>query len=265
MYFINGLLFIGFWPGDTYKFGLLSYHNRGHMLERLDTDLVDEKEAIHRQGIMASYGWLHAQANFLGFTTFNDITYPLVTQCIVTNGQLWSFYVYQLNTMLFHHKNIKENPKKNICWATKEMKLFEEIQDGKIIGFNEDVLKTLVKFYSNASKSRDGVELEPYLSKEEKLIADYEDDEKRQWLEREYKFITSNRPRHTLPYEIYHWEKIYKIDHKKRPFEARRRPFELFIDPWKRKYDERQSAYIPRKLRPHLKHNQGRYAKEYFP
>lgn len=214
---------------------------------------------------MASFGWLNAQANFLGFTTYNDITYPLVTQCVITNGQFWSFYVYQLNTLLVHSKNAEENPKKNVCWATKEFKLFEEIKDGKIIGFNDDVLKILCKFYANVPQKRVGVELRPYLSDKEKLIADYEDNDKREWLEREYKFITSNRPRNMLPYEIYHWEKIYKIDHKMRPFDARRRPFELFINPWARKYDERSPRYIPRKHRPDLPRHKGRYAKEYFP
>ncbi|KRT86357.1 hypothetical protein AMK59_2522, partial [Oryctes borbonicus] len=69
----------GFWPGDSYEHGLLSYHSREHLINRnFPHDNVD---ALHRQGILASFGWLNAQANYLGFTTYNDITYPLVTQC----------------------------------------------------------------------------------------------------------------------------------------------------------------------------------------
>lgn len=253
----------GFWPGETHQFGLISYHKRGHMLERPYED--DHLEGLHRQGILASFSWLNAQANFLGFTTYNDLTYPLLTQTVITNGQLWSFYVYQLNTMLMHLRFEDQNQKKNICWATKELKLFEEIKDHKVIGFNDDVLKMLIKFYTNIPKERVGVEMRPYLSKEENVIAEYADDDKRQWLEREYKFITSNRPRHKLPYEVYHWEKIYKIDHKKRVMDPRRRPFELFINPWNRPYDERKPFYIPRKFRPDVKKHVGRNAKEYFP
>ncbi|KAF5273039.1 hypothetical protein FQR65_LT04781 [Abscondita terminalis] len=253
----------GFWPGDTHQFGLMSYHKRGHMLHRTFSD--DHLDGLHRQGMLASFSWLNAQANFLGFNTYNDLTYPLLTQTIITNGQIWSFYVYQLNTMLIHRRFGDENPRNNICWATNEFKLFEEIKDQKVIGFNDDVLKLLVKLYANVPKVRSGVELRPYLSKEEQVIADYADDDKRQWLEREYKFITSNRPRYQLPYEIYHWEKIYKIDHKRRIMDARRRPFELFINPWNRRYDERKPFYIPRKLRPDVKKHVGRDAKEYFP
>ncbi|KAK5650349.1 hypothetical protein RI129_001378 [Pyrocoelia pectoralis] len=255
----------GFWPGDANQFGLLGYHRRGHMLKRDYNDSMENEEAVHRQGILASFSWLNAQANHLGFTTYNDITYPLTTQCVITNGQIWSFYIYQLNTMLMNLRYIDDNSKINVCWGTKELKLYEEIRDGKVIGFNEDILKTLVSFYTNVPLERSGIKLRPFLSSSEKLIADYEDDDKRKWLETEYKFITSDRPRHYLPYEVYHWEKIYKIDHKKRPMDARRRPFELSINPWDRTYDDRQARYIPRKHRPHLKRHIGRYAKEYFP
>ena len=69
-----------------------------------------------------------------GFSTFNDMTYPLVTQTVITNGKLWSFYVYQLNTSLLHAEHTSNNPRHNLCWGTPELKLFEAIEDGKVIG-----------------------------------------------------------------------------------------------------------------------------------
>lgn len=223
------------------------------------------KEALQRQAILASFGWLSAQANFLGFTTFNDITYPMVTQTIITDGQSWNFYVYQMNTMLVHSKHTSENPLRNLCWASKDYKLFEEVQSGRVVGFNDETLKNLIRFYANAPQERLGVNLRPYLSKEAQYSADYEDDDKRNWLEREYKFLVSNRPRFKLPYEIYAWEKIYKIDNKTRPMDKKLRPFELHQRVWDRRLDARQPNYIPRALRPHLPRHKGRYAKEYFP
>ncbi|XP_044761945.1 28S ribosomal protein S30, mitochondrial [Coccinella septempunctata] len=255
----------GFWPGDQYRFGTVQYLKRGHHLNRSFGDPEDDAEALHRQGILGSFGWLSAQANLLGFNTFNDITYPMVAQTIITNGQLFSFYAYQMNTMLLHSENIVENPKRNVCWATPELKLYEKITDGKLEGFNEDILAKLVKFYANTPCQRLGVNLTPYLSPDEKVAADYEDEDKRKWLEREYKFITSNRPRHQLFDEIYSWERIYKVEHKTRPMDKRSRPFELRQNPAKRRYDERKPEYIPRKLRPDLPKNKGRDAKEYFP
>ncbi|XP_044259375.1 28S ribosomal protein S30, mitochondrial isoform X2 [Tribolium madens] len=255
----------GFWPGDSREFGFLSYHKRGHLITRHYNDVEDHKEAIDRQGILASFGWLNAQANYQGFTTFNDITYPFVTQTVVTNGQIWSFYVYQLNTIVNHSKFFTENPKRNVCWGTPEVKLFEGVENDKLIGFNDDVLKMLLKFYANAPEEKLGVNMKPFLGKEEKFIADYEDADKREWLEREYKFLVSNRPRDQLGYEIYAWEKIYKIDHQTRFMDKKRRPFEFKMKPSNRRLDERLPRYIPRALRPHLPRHKGRYAKEYFP
>lgn len=234
-------------------------------MDRKFKDAEDDAEALHRQGILGSFGWMSAQANLLGFNTFNDITYPMVAQTIISNGQFFSFYTYQMNTMLVHSENIIENPKRNVCWATPELKLYEKITDGKIEGFNEDILSKLVKFYANAPSQRLGLNLTPYLSQEEKVAADYQDEDKRKWLENEYKHITSNRPRMQLFDEIYAWERIYKVDHKTRPMDKKLRPFEFQINPAKRRYDDRKPKYIPRKLRPHLKKNQGRDAMEYFP
>ncbi|KAI4458469.1 mitochondrial 28s ribosomal protein s30/p52 pro-apototic protein [Holotrichia oblita] len=255
----------GFWPGDKYEYGLLSYHPRSYLIGRNYNDPLDNTESLHRQALLSCFGWLNAQANYLGFTTFNDITYPLVTQSAITNGQTWSFYVYQLNTILNHSKHVRENPKRNICWATPEMKLFEEIKDGKVVGFNDETLKMLIRYYANTPEERLGVNMKPYLNNEEKVCADYKDDDKRNWLEKEYKFLMANRPRYKEFYEVHHWEKIYKIDHQTRPNEARRRPFELNQKPSNRRLDHRQPAYIPRALRPDLPRNKGRYAKEYFP
>lgn len=255
----------GFWPGDKHQFGILQYLKRGHHLNRTFGDAEDDAEALHRQGILGSFGWLSAQASHLGFSTFNDITYPMVAQTIITNGKYFSFYTYQMNTMLLYSENITENPKRNVCWATPELKLYENITDGKLEGFNEDILSKLVKFYANTPCQRLGINLTPYLSQKEKVAADYEDVDKRKWLEKEYKFITSNRPRHQLLDEIYAWERIYKVIHKTRPMDKRVRPFELRQKPTDRRYDERKPEYIPRKLRPDLPKRLGRNAKEYFP
>lgn len=255
----------GFWPGDSNEFGLLSYHKRGHHLIRHYNDPVENEEAIYRQGILASFSWLFSQANFLGFNTFNDITYPLATQSIITNGKVWSFFVYQLNTMVYHSKHILQNPKRNLCWATPEMKLYELIDNGKLTGFNDEIIEILTKFYANAPEVRLGVDMKPYLSQAEKLSADYENSEKAAWLEKEYKFLTSNRSRKHLVPEIYSWEKIYKIDHKTMFMDKKRRPFEFHKNPFKRTLDDRKPGYIPRVLRPNLPRHKGRNANEYFP
>ena len=55
----------GFWPGDTNEFGLLSYHNRGYLKNRVE-EFLDDDEAITTQAIFASYAWLVSQASYQG-------------------------------------------------------------------------------------------------------------------------------------------------------------------------------------------------------
>jgi len=142
-----------------------------------------------------NFDFLHVY-KISGFSTFNDITYPLTTQTVITNGQWWSFFVYQLNTTLVHSEYADENPKRNICWITEPIKLFDKIENEKVHGLNEEVLKTLIKFYMNIPEERVSVDLKPYLGKSVKKIADIEHDERRNWLEKHYKHLVNNRPRH---------------------------------------------------------------------
>ncbi|KAG5339332.1 RT30 protein, partial [Acromyrmex charruanus] len=255
----------GFWPGDENEFGLLSYHNCTYLQTRPEK-YNDTSAALTIQAVLASYSWLLSQACYQGFSTFNDITYPLTTQTIITNGQWWSFFVYQLNTTLVHSEYADENLKRNICWITEPIKLFDKIENDKVHGLNEEVLKTLIKFYMNIPEERVGVNLKPYLGKSVKVIADIEHDGRRNWLEKQYKHLVANRPRHRRIPEIYDWQKIYIIRYKTRPMDKKREPWEFGIKMYKRTLDDHQPAYIPRRLRANpKKRNRGRWAKTYYP
>ena len=95
-----------------------------------------------------------------------------------------------------HSEYADENSKRNICWITEPIKLFDKIENDKVYGLNEEVLKNLIKFYMNIPEERVGVNLKPYLGKSVKVIADIEHDERRNWLEKQYKHLVANRPRH---------------------------------------------------------------------
>ncbi|XP_071449640.1 large ribosomal subunit protein mL65 [Hetaerina americana] len=238
----------GFWPGDPCEFGLMSFHKRNHINNRpKHYGACEHTESLHVQAILASYGWLFPLTCYQGFSTYNDVTYPLVTQTVITDGQFWSFYMYQLNTTIMHSHYSTDNPRRNLCWGTPEMQLYEKIEDGKVVGLNEDVLKRLLKLYLNKPQER-ATEMKPYLS-DYHYVANIPDEKKRQWLETRIKHLYSLRPRHRSLPEIYNWEKIYKIDHETRQMEARRRPFELGVNPYRRRLDEHKSSYIPKKLR----------------
>lgn len=238
----------GFWPGDPSEFGLLSYHNTS-MCNRPST-YDDKIDAYAVQAIYASYSWLLAQACYQGFTTFNELTYPLLTQAILTNGQKWLFSVYQLNTVLLHSEHIDENLKTNVCWMTEPMRLYHRVENEKIHEFNDDVLKYLVRFYLNVPREREGIIMKPYLGEFTKVIADIPGNHRREWMERQYKHLVSNRPRHRPPPEISHWEWIFKIRCKRNLLMAQKRqPWEYGINVLKRRLDDHAPRYIPKCLR----------------
>lgn len=158
-----------------------------------------------------------------------------------------------------------DSKRSNVCWSTTPTPLFAEIAVNKLIGFNTDVLKNLIGFYlSETTKIED---LQPYLHENEKIVADIGDDERREWLEKQYKHLMANKPVHRKDrvYEVYHWEKIYKIDNKTRPMEPRRRPFELDINPTARTLDQTSPIYIPKNLRPGGPKSKVKFYKTYWP
>lgn len=256
----------GFWPGDQHEFGLLSYQRRSHAINRSKYCAVNDlDEALQAQGILSSFAWLLGQACYQGFSVFNDVTYPLTTQTVITDGKNWSFYAYQLNTTLVHSEQVDLNPRYNLCWGTEDLQLYESIDDsGKIHGINYEVLRHLIMFYINQPKERK-VERKPYLCQKESKIADIEDENNRVFMEQAYKHVASNRPRHRLVPEIYQWEKIYKIDHKTRPMDAKRRPFELTENMYNRRMDEHALKYIPRVLRPSGPKSRPKFETIYYP
>lgn len=162
---------------------------------------------------------------------------------------------------------IDENPRANYCRGTEELKLYQEIDaNGKVVGFKDEVLRHLIKCYTNIPNiQRSKQELQPFLDSKYKLIADYENSEKREFLEKIFKHLFANRPRHLALPEIYLWEKIYKIDNKTRPMEARRRFFEVFVDPWKRTLDQHQKEYIPRQVRPEGPKSKKKWKPTFYP
>ncbi|KAI4482764.1 hypothetical protein M0804_008617 [Polistes exclamans] len=251
----------GFWPGDPCEFGLLSYHNCGYLAERV---CDDKSDALLTQAIFASYSWLLSQACYQGFSTFHDVTYPLINQMAITNGQYWSFYVYQLNTTLLHSENSDENPRRNICWATDSVKLFDKVEGEKVHGLNTDVLKSLIKFYANTPMKKE-INMKPYLGYNVQKIADIKSDVRRDWLERYYKHLVTNRPRHRHAPEIYNWQKIYVIDNKTCPLMKKRHPFEFGIAVTRRKLDQHALKWIPRRFRPIPTKKFGNYEQTHYP
>lgn len=254
----------GHWPcvnEQTHPF--LSIHSRAHLNFHSKLNAKhDVQEALDALAIKASYSLLLAHASYNGFNTYNDLTYPLNTQTIITNGKEWSFYEYQLNTLLIHADNEVGNPKVNFCRGSPPLSLFAEIsKTGKCVGFNDDTFKQLLNFYGNVPKiQRTPEELQPFISSR---LSEYTNSDQCDFIDKKFKHLTSNRQRHLEIPEIFLWEKLYKIDNKTRPMEAKRRFFEKNINPWRRRLNEYDDAFVPKALR--LNEQKNKFIKKFYP
>jgi len=140
----------GFWPSKSegFDFPYLIGHSREYLRARKEKsihDFKDTQDVLDGMAIMSSFSWLTSLANNLGFTIYDHLTYPLVTHVIITDGQHWSFYLFQLNNHVFHSDVHQENSPSNLCWSSGDLKLFDSCEDGIFSNVNEDVLKILVK------------------------------------------------------------------------------------------------------------------------
>lgn len=209
---INKLASIpGFWPGDPCDFPFLLVENSAKLnsltskLEQYDINKIEDGCAV-----MSSFAWLNSLATYQGFTPFHDVTYPFVTHTILTNGQDWRFYVYQLNTVAFHN-DVDNKNRRNICWSSGNLRLFDTIEDSKVKGVNNEVFEIILKFLHNAPHLSEDFALKPYLGEDTRSTE--EKGHLRYFLRKMY----SRAPlRMAHRDEVPTWVKIYKL-HKDAP------------------------------------------------
>lgn len=77
-----------------------------------------------------------------------ELPSPVTVQCVQTDGRLFHFGIFQLNTL-----DLEGTGLKNVWFQTKYLPLFKKCcyELGKSIleGYNSDVIKHLFAFYNN--------------------------------------------------------------------------------------------------------------------
>lgn len=248
----------GYRPACSRRSCLLSIHSTNSLLGKAlqqqsklsDANWVSRLQLLlDSQAVLTSYSKLVAQSYMLGFNQFTDLQRPLSTQTILTNGLDWSFYIYQLNTSMLGGLSIHKNKKINLCWKTKPMKLLTENNH-----LNLDTFEQVLKFFLIPNFMDTSVKLStPFITTN---LNDIEEDARRELIFENYVDIYSQKKTsegyEPLP-EVYQWEKFFKIDHKLRPQEPRRRFFELPDSmgpkPYKKPYKLRDPRKIPSMLK----------------
>ncbi|ELT87222.1 hypothetical protein CAPTEDRAFT_221901 [Capitella teleta] len=158
----------GHWIGDPCEFHVMSWlmvprQSREKFIQKTDEGYYDEQ--LLQYGLTSSFASCVSQSHNQGFNRYLDITYPFTTQTVLTDGQHFRFFAYQLNSLHIWRPDDAWRVQ-NICWASPNMKLFDSVEASRVVGFNPDVLRILLQMYLNQPQDR-GVDLRPYLPEDE--------------------------------------------------------------------------------------------------
>lgn len=150
-------IFTGAKLPDPACYGHTQFHfvpDRYHRERMARRQQADQVEPFLRANANASlFAWTGAQAVYQGFWNYEDVSRPFVSQAVITDGHFFSFFCYQLNTLALSVEVDANNPRKNVLWGTESLRLYEDVQDGEVVGLDDAVVRLLVQFLVNRPHS----------------------------------------------------------------------------------------------------------------
>ena len=123
----------GFWGtshvklGDPCGFSVLGVVNTNLSRKLIHDFLPDHPEILDRhqqsEGLLAGFVWTMAQAQNQGFSIYDELTYPICTSLMLTNGFSVQFLYYQLNSISSLWKPEDAGHPVNMVWISPKMDL----------------------------------------------------------------------------------------------------------------------------------------------
>nr|XP_032806408.1 39S ribosomal protein S30, mitochondrial [Petromyzon marinus] len=146
-------IFTGAKINDPYRYGHTQFHVTADKLnpkKLAEKGIADQVEVRLRAHAIASlFAWTGAQAMYQGFWADEDLTRPFVSQAVITDGIHFSFFCYQLNTLALDTHTDGGNARRNVCWGTPSMRLYDAVEGSQVHGFNDEVVTMLVRLLLN--------------------------------------------------------------------------------------------------------------------
>lgn len=170
----------GHWYGDKREFNFMTVFNTSRMnayVNDMYPEYDDKFEFLKSMAVNSAHAELTAQAYYLGFSMWKELTYPLVGQYMFTDGKHFSLANYQLNTLRLWNKATSQT---NLCYLSEPQMLYELNEDkSEIKYFNDELFNRIVNCllvrpvqneteivsaYSQLDYMIGGTALRPYLS-----------------------------------------------------------------------------------------------------
>ncbi len=105
----------------------------------------NRREYLYTQGLMELFSQLAAEAIQEGFKIDQDLSYPMVTQGIITDGRDFTFMALQLNTLDLQKNS--ESSRHNVFYGGPTLRLYNEVEvGGGVVNFNRDCARLIVNY-----------------------------------------------------------------------------------------------------------------------
>nr|VZI43307.1 unnamed protein product [Spirometra erinaceieuropaei] len=167
-----------FFKGDPCQFGLVGVLDISRNEDLFD-DLASstllnaaEREFIITrhglsEGILTAFAWSSAIAYNQGFTLYNDLTYPIPVQLLLTDGHHFQLLRFQLNSLTALWKPEDAGLPFNMAWASQRLALYD--QDAAAINDKITINTTALTLIADAllrepMQPNAEMDLRPYLA-----------------------------------------------------------------------------------------------------
>ena len=89
-------------------------------------------DALRAQACLSGFASCLSQACGVGFSPLTELTYPLTTQTVITDGRTWTFSAFQLNTTGALLTPAEHGAPGNTCWVLPEMQLYQNVTEAGV-------------------------------------------------------------------------------------------------------------------------------------
>ncbi|KAL7059371.1 hypothetical protein AAHC03_013734 [Spirometra sp. Aus1] len=167
-----------FFKGDPCQFGLVGVLDISRnedvfddlasstLLNAAEREFIITRHGLS-EGILTAFAWSSAIAYNQGFTLYNDLTYPIPVQLLLTDGHHFQLLRFQLNSLTALWKPEDAGLPFNMAWASQRLALYD--QDAAAINDKITINTTALTLIADAllrepMQPNAEMDLRPYLA-----------------------------------------------------------------------------------------------------
>jgi len=126
-----------------------------------DGDPIQVQQWDAERMLTTLFTWNLASAHYQGFCSYLDLTYPIESQGVLTDGSVWQFFLLRTDTMELWRDDDAYS-KGSTMWMSRKMKMEEE---------GDLILTILANFLSRETRREmSAAELQPFVTKTDEIV-----------------------------------------------------------------------------------------------